>query len=744
MTSHLRLAACCALLAGCSGTRLYERAERAASAGQWDQAVAYDTLSEQDGRALPQEFPETYRAHTAAFLEQKLAALGAPTDANADAQDAVVRGWLLWIQGRSPEPLVRQKVGERLGQLAQVRWPRVQRLVAEGRLDEAAVLARSLLEEATGADALVSEAKDIELRARTQHLDSMQQASGQLSAKALHARLAELMGAAPTPEMNEAEAALVQRTGMKLAVDRQGGSACEAAVSLLSPFLPPPGDIPAHFHFKFTRCEQDFAEDHHTAYRTRTVSEMITVPVVDTRSHLACKLVQTGSATICDSSERVGRFGSSYLVQRCHEEGTYGQECHTEYTAIERTEHVRTSYQEQVSYEVYRKQASLRWTVELTAEIGGHQQTLTSQGNAQSRFQEREGSSPDSREPLNEATEKLALQLAGTVRELTRFAMADRASTLEQQASEAKSRGEAHVAQALWTESGVLRSEAPAPLVEQLAPQHVPAAMLTAALRRAAWSFTREAPKDIGLPTISLEERSEDAREITDSVALSAQSRSRYQGALLLGLQQFRNTGADPLQSKGVSLAAFGGGASPTPVPLTCLGGTMHIDAAFDSKVTGLDVGMTMGAGLKALGLCILPVVGLVAGTSTHANPEEPNFLPNAAVRPSGIDGAWGSQLTLALPYPLNATLNARVLRTLPLIFPSGLKQATSRAEVVLGWRFMPELEFMAFGRYWQTATATGLKALDFFKGDGKQRETMVIGLGIGGGYDRPPWETGN
>jgi hypothetical protein len=570
----------------------------------------------------------------------------------------------------------------------------------------------------------------------------MKQVDGQLSAKALHARLAGQMGASPDTEMKEAEAALVRRTGMKLALEAQGGADCEAAVGLLRPFLPPPGDTDAHFTFHFTRCERDLADDHHTAYRFRTVTDIVEEPVVDTVSREKCDNIQTGSATICDSSEVVNRMGISTDYRRCHEEATYGTNCHQEYTSVEHTERVRRSYQVQEAYEVYRRRATLRWAAEVTVETGGHRMALTNQGSAQSTVHEQEGASPSATEPLQEATAQLAQQLAGTTRELSRFALADRASALEAQASEAKARGEAHVAEALWTELGVLRSAAPAPLVEQLAPQHVPAELLTAALRQVPWSLARAQPVDVGLPTISEEEIREDAHEITNSVALSAQSRSRYQGALMMGLEQFRNTGPEPLEARAFSIGAFGGGASPTPVPLTCLGGTMHLLGTFGSRGSSLDTGFTLGAGLKALGLCVMPVVGVIAGTSSHSDPESPESRANAAQRPAGIEAAWGSQLTLALPYPLNATLNARVLRTSPLLVDTGIQQWTSRAEVVLGWRFMPELELMVFGRYWQTALSQPPGTLDFFKGDGQLRQTMVLGLGIGGGYDRPPWET--
>lgn len=746
------LVAALASLAGCTGTRLYQRAEEAAAAGNTAMAVSYDQASSWDGRALPEGFDATFRAHTSRFLDERLAKLGPPTADNADEQDAAVRGLLAWGETSTQAALVRERVGAHLGTLAQLRWPRVRALRDQERLDEAVVLSRALLKDATGVDALLAESTALETRARDAHLKDAATAAAYPSAAALYGRLAQQMKAHPTPESTAAEEVLTRHTGMDLTLTTTGANACIAAIGQLGPYLPPKGDTPGHFTFRFTRCQPTYERDSYVDIRTHTETEYRNVPVVDYIRGTSCASVSTGSVTVCDGGSLTDhRDGTTVLTTRCHDEATYGQKCTDTYSPVTHSERVAYTREVQDQVTVYTGEAKIAYAIELEAETGGHHLVLQSSGVARSGGQRSEDKPLLDSALLDLATSQLASQLANAAVQMTRFSQADRAAALTRDADAAQARGEGDQAVALWTEAALLVNQPPAGLVAALNARHVPTPLLTAALANQPWVVTLRAPTPVGLPEVAQAELEEDSREITDAQTLSADKRSAYQGALLLGGQQFQNsTPGLSSSAKGINLSAFGGGASPTNLlPYTCFGGAMHLTGAFDSQLSSLEAGMTLGAGLKFKGLSVLPVGGLMVGTATHSNSDDDDFLPAANIRPSSLDVAWGAQLTLALPYPLKVTLNARLLRTRPVLDGAGVAGgdgdtspvlSTSRLEGYLGWRFLPELELLVFGRYQEAAAHPGPGVFSFFSGDGHDRQTVSFGVGIGGGYDLPPW----
>jgi hypothetical protein len=262
----------------------------------------------------------------------------------------------------------------------------------------------------------------------------------------------------------------------------------------------------------------------------------------------------------------------------------------------------------------------------------------------------------------------------------------------------------------------------------------VSAGQLRAALANTPYEKADTPRKDLALPSISEAEIVEDAHERTDQTTLSAETRAGYSGALIGGISRY-DTPAAGESSTGGFVAALVTGAQEVGTPFTGGGGSLHLFGNFDGRTSSVDFSMDLGFGLKLGQLYLMPVGGFAVGTSTHASPSDPDFRPDAALRATAFDGVYGGQVTFALPYPINLTVNAQLVRTAPIPLDD-FKQFTTRLYGTVGYHFSSAVELSLFGRYWELDTES-VKPLEFFGGNGHDHRLVTVGVGIGGTSDK-------
>jgi hypothetical protein len=715
-------------VSGCTGTRIYERANTAAAAGDYSRAVSYDVFAAM-GNQLPPTFEQQYRDHLVHYVDGQLTRLGAPTAANADAQAVEVRALMAWARKHDREAVVLPPATARIGELAHVRWPRVTALADGARLDEAVVLGRALVVDAPSDLSERRALADLERMARAGHegevvrLASAAAGDERAGAIALHERFARQMGASPTAAGARAEAALARKTGMAPTVESMNAGDCDAAVSRLKSLLPGGGDTPVRFAFRFGRCTAQPTQRSIEAWKTTQVSEVVEQTVHDLVPREECHMASTGSATICDSYGFDGK-------RRCHEEQTQGQKCSTSMQAVEHTERVRRTREIQTKYRIHELTLEIAYQVTLSADIDGQHHEIESSSTATSGLMRRDDESPSMNEAQSRAIDDLTHSLDGSTRALARFARKKQSERLRREAEAALAADPAR-AEALYVESSIVDGAPAAELKPAvLKPAGVSAAQLAAAILDKPFEEQDGAKTALVLPQISAAEILEDAHERTDSVLLSAETRAGYAGALIGGVSRYV-TSAPGESATGGFVAALVTGAQELGTRYTGGGGSMHLFGNFDGGTSSLDFSMDLGLGLKLGQLYLMPVGGAAVGTSTHASPSDSEFRPNAALRATAFDAVYGGQITFALPYPANLTVNAQLVRTAPIPLDD-FKQWTTRFYATIGYHFSRVIDISVFGRYWELDTES-VKPLEFFGGNGHDHRLLTIGLGIGG-----------
>lgn len=709
---------------GCSGTRLYERANTAATAGEYPRALAYDAIAANDRAAQPPSFDQQYADHLARYVREVLVRLGPPSAANAEAQVAEVRGLLAWARTQKEESAITEPASTRLGELAHVRWSRVSALSDSGRLDEAVVLGRAIVVD-TPTDLPERRAlAELEGKARAAHEAEVIRfaASGgddHAGAVALHERFARQMGGAASTAGTRAEAALIRKTGMAAKVDAKNAGECDTAVSRLKSLLPSGGDTPVAFAFRFAQCASRHKESSVEAWRTTPVDEEVSQTVSDLVPRQDCHSVSTGSSTICDRYDFNGR-------RTCHQEQTSGQKCETSYSAVDHTERVRRTRNVQTKYHINKLTLDIDYQVTLSTDIDGQHYEVDSTATATSGLMTKEDASPALSEAFSLATEDLARHLDGATRALAAFARKTQSDRLRREAQAALVAGDSARAESLYVESSVVDGS-PSP---ELKPAGISPEQLRAAISGGPYEQKDGSGEPPAFPPVSEAEVLEDAHERTDGLTLSAETRAGYSGAFIGGVSNY-TTSAPGDSSTGGFVGALVTGAQEVGTRFTGGGGSLHLFGNFDGRTQSFDFSFDLGFGLKVAQIYLMPVGGLAVGTSTHASPSDSEFRPNAALRATAFDAVYGGQLTVALPYPTNLTLNAQLVRTAPVPLDD-FKQWTTRLYGTIGYRFSSAVEISVFGRYWELDTES-VKPLEFFGGNGHDHRLVTVGLGIGG-----------
>ena len=729
MSQAPRLPVCSFVVAmvgvGCSGTRLYERANGAASAGDYAHAVAYDALAANDRAAQPGSFDQQYATHAGRYAQQTLTRLGAPSPANADAQVAEVRALIAWARAESVDAAVLGVASARLGELAHVRWPRVRSLVDAGTVDEAVVLGRAFLVDAPSDSPERTELAELEARARGVHeanVARLAEGKGHDGIVALHERLARQMGGQGSEPGRRAEAALARKTGMTSTVDASNAGDCNEAVNRLKGLLPNGGDVPVHFGFRFTRCTQKPNETVVEDWRTETVTDEVEQTVSDLVSSEDCHATTTGTTQSCAPTYD-GR-------QVCVDQPTYGQECGQRYTPVEHTERVRRTRNVQVRVVIHSLTVDLDYAVTMSADLEGQHFEADYAAVATSGVLRTEDASPSMLLASAQASDDLAHRLDGATRALATFARKTESDRLREEAKTALDAGDEARAQSLYVESSVVQG-APTP---ELRLPGVTLDQLTAALADRPYVRTDSVGAPVVLPSIPQPEILEDAHERTDSLTLSAEARAGYSGGLFAGASRYL-TPAPGESTTGGFVGLMANGAEQVGSRFTGGGVSFHLFGNFDGRTSSFDFSMDLGLGLKLGQFYLLPVGGAAIGTSTHASPSSDDFRPNAALRATAFDAVYGGQLTFALPYPINLTFNAQLVRTAPVPLDE-FKQWTTRLFGTIGYHLSKDVDVLVFGRYWELDTES-VRPLQFFGGNGRDHRLVTLGLGIGGSSDK-------
>jgi hypothetical protein len=494
-------------------------------------------------------------------------------------------------------------------------------------------------------------------------------------------------------------------------------------VTNLRALLPTGGETPVKFAFRFTRCASRHEEGSVEAWRTTEVSEEVDQTVSDLVPSLDCQSVRTGSATICDTHDFNGRT-------LCHEEETRGQHCTNRYTAVERTERVRRTRNVQTKYRIYNLDVDIDYQVTLSTDIDGQHYELDAASIATSGRLVHDDSAPAMSDAFDAATKDLTRRLSGATAALATFARKTQSDRLKREAGAALAAGDAARSESLYVESALVDGS-PSP---ELHPAGVSLAQLRAALAGTPFAQTDVVAAAPVMATVSEAEILEDAHERTNSLTLSAEARAGYSGGAFAGVSRYE-TSAPGASATGGFAGLLVTGAEQLGSRFTGGGGSFHLIGNFDGGTSSFDVNFDVGFGLKLGQLYLMPVGGAAIGTSTHASPSDSNFRPDAALRATAFDGVYGGQVTFALPYPVNLTVNAQLVRTAPVPLDD-FKQFTTRAYATIGYHFSSSVDIMLFGRYWELDTES-VKPLEFFGGNGHDHRLMTLGLGIGGSSDK-------
>lgn len=449
-------------------------------------------------------------------------------------------------------------------------------------------------------------------------------------------------------------------------VDATNAGECNAAVGRLRSLLPSGGDTPVGFAFRFARCASRHKESSVEAWRTTPVAEEVSQTVSDLVPRQDCHMVRTGSATICSGHGFNGRV-------TCHEEETSGVECETNYSAVEHTERVRRTRNVQTKYITNKLTVDIDYQVTLSADIDGMHYEVDSMATATSGLTAKEDASPALSEAFSLATEDLTSQLGGATRALATFARKTQSDRLRREAQAALVAGDEARAESLFVESSLVDGS-PSP---ELRPAGISPEQLRAAIAGGAYELEDGSALLPVLAAISEVEILEDAHERTDALTFSAESRAGYSGAVIGGVSNYTTSSPGDSSAGGV-VAVLVTGAQEVGTRFTGGGGSMHLLGNFDGRTQSFDFSLDLGFGLKVAQGYLMPVGGLAIGTSTHASPSDSEFRPNAALRATALDAVYGGQLTVAVPYPTNLTLNAQLVRTAPVPLDD-FKQWTTR-----------------------------------------------------------------
>jgi hypothetical protein len=533
------------------------------------------------------------------------------------------------------------------------------------------------------------------------------------AAVALHERLARQMGGVATAVGVRAEATLARRTGMTSTVDAAFAGACAPAVERLKSLLPSGGDTPARFTFKFSRCAETPVTSARESVRETPVDYETTESVSDLVPTYDCHSVSTGFATICDGRGRNG----------CHQEETSGQKCDSGLRVVERSERVRRTRIVQTRYLIHSLELVLDYDVTLSSDVDGEHLEVDSHSRATSGRITQDDTPPSTSAARSEALADLTRRLDGFTRALATFARKTQGNRL---AREGIAAADPDQAQALFVEASVVLGAATA----QLRPAGVSVEQLDAAIANRPWELTDGVGPAPRFPAIAEAEVLEDAHERTNAMTLSADARAGASGGAVGGVSRYVGPTANDSTTGGF-VGALATGAQGVGTRFTSAGGSFHLFGNFDSGTASFDASFDLGLGLKLGNVYLLPVGGGAIGTSTHAVPTNDNFRPNAALRANAFDAVYGGQVTIALPYPLNMTINSQLVRTAPVPFDD-LKQWTTRLHVLVGYHFSKDVAVLLFGRYWELDTKS-VGPLDFFGGDGHDHRLMTVGIGIGG-----------
>jgi hypothetical protein len=720
--------ACVAVLApcltGCTGTLLTERAERAASTNDFAMAVAYDAHFVGEHTA---ETDAQRAAHALGYVQQELARLGA-TSRNPDEEIAKVRSLLAWARAQEKalaltiEPRIRARIGE----LAHARWERVRALVQSGHIDDAVVLGRALLADAA-ATAEQNELKTLETKARSVHqAAAIALAGGERheGAVMLHERLARQMGGSPTAAGERASVVAIRRAGMAPIVEATDAGACAPALDRLKALLPSGGDTPVHFTFRFSLCQERLVTSRSEDWREVPVQEESLQTVSDLVPRQVCQDRQGSCSNVVGELNDRGYRSS-------HVECNHASVCSMELESVARTERVRRTRYVQERYVVHHLRKEIDYSAVISTDIDGERLAFdVEKSTAKSNDLVHADTPPDASVAAKQAEAQVVDGLGAATRGLASFARQKQADRLREEAKAALAAGDPGQAEALYVESSLVTAK----VVPELLVAGVSSAQLEAAIVNRPFEMQDNAGIPPVLPTIPESEILEDAHERTDARTLSATARAGYIAAVMGGVSRY--AAATPADSTtGGFVGVIVTGAEQLGTPVTSAGGAFHMFGNFDGGTSTFDMSFDIGAGLKLGPVYLLPVGGLAFGTSTHASPSDKEFRPNAALRATALDAVYGGQLSVALPYPVNVTLHAQLVRTAPVQLDD-FKQFTTRLQGTLSYGVSKELQVSFFARYWELDTAS-VGPLQFFGGNGHDHRLMTVGLGIAGGREQ-------
>ena len=695
-------------LTGCAGTLLEARSERAATAGDFERAKAYDAH-------IP-DLSESERAsHTKGYVERQLARL-AESNGTPDAQAAEVRGLLAWARNEKEEAVVGGVIRSRLGELARARWGRVTAAANKGHVDEAVLLGRALLVDTPSDAPEHVDLRRFEAQARTAHEGSARTlavTSGNDAAVMLHERLARLMGGAPTPAGELATAATTKRTGLSSAAEESEVGACAPAVALVRASLPTGGDTPIRFAFRFEKCRETVAASQSRAYRDVPVEQEVLRIVSDTVRESVCRDVQGSCSSL-----------PNCMPGRNCIDCNHATVCTNEWKAIDHTERVRLTRFVPTPYVVHHLRHDIAYAAVLTAEVQGEHHEVRIELTAHSSELRNDDTPPASATAERQAQGDVAIGLAEGARKLIALAREKQVEHLRAQARSATAAGDLGRSEALYVESSLIAGA----VDPELLVSGVPRVAIETVLFDKALTQLDVVPSAPRLPTISESEILEDAHERTDRTTLSATARAGYLGALVGGASRWEAPTAGDSATGGL-VGVYCIGAEKLGTPVTAVGGSFHMFGNFDGGTSSFDMSMDIGAGLKLGSFFLLPVGGVAVGTSTHASPSESGFRPNAALRATAVDAVYGGQVSFALPYPVNLTLHAQLVRTAPVPLDD-FKQFTTRLQGSISYGLSTGLQFVVFARYWELATDS-VEPLRFFGGNGHDHRLFTVGLGI-------------
>lgn len=725
MLMHRLVGIILTLTTGCTGTRLYQRAESRAAKGDLDAAMSYDMETSRTGRVLPHDYPNARDARVEAWTAAQFAKAGPVSSNNVgDAYHAAVHAKRKLTEFRIPVP---PSLNARLAEIAAVRFARVRALAADRQFAEGVALASQILAAAPSLPALQQE-RDALAKHGAEHYATAARASKDPSVIAWFSDVALLTNpAADVAAFASARSQLARDTSIGYTVEP--GKTCADVITKATSSLPLQGTAAARVTFDLTGCSPHVDRTTWSETRYRNVEEWQTIEYQEVESTRQCVNVPSTS-TSCS----LGTYCQGASCGSCFTTTTTEQSCSNVPTVVSKTKRELISRQVPYLVQVNHVVAELtyRGTVSLT--IDGKKAMFDVAATGVSVPFRAEDSEPDAEGARQDALLKASNHLAAQLAQLVGAARGFQAERLERTADAALQAGDAQTHFGLYLQASYLRRRPSSKVIELATAANVSPAVLTAVFAAAPVVLPElTGHGELAFPAPPrIEEIREDADETIASISLSPNRRAAYQSAFALGTEAFRNNVTNAT-AYAFSFGGWGAGALPALSDYTCVGGAAHALGQV-GQTKGGEVSIVMGFGAKVPYLCVMPVSGARFGYATHSDSEAADFLPEANIRPSLFDVQLGGQATLSLPRPLNVVINARALRTVPVGLETAPAFFGTHYEASLGWQARGGLVISLMLRH-SLFVDKAMSQWDAW-GDGRdaQRSATTIHLGIGGG----------